>query len=371
MTDDQSTEIPGTIRGALDLSLRRVRELRDRLAVNERRILALEGRSGGTPSWTHTVGTADAVIAAVAAVEIATAQDAHSGFINEHAGAALARTGLTSDDLERLAHADPASRMGAVNLLQGHIGEQVALDLINSGRIPVPDGRVARLAASPNQPAHDIDLVDPDGHGATLHAQVKISDSASTIREHLMRYPDVDVVYANHDAAGQFVGDHGVSVIRSGTPFPSGHGKVIVDMGVSQAEIRAGATDILHGGAHETLAHKVLTDLPVISLLLIAGRAATSYLETDTPETEILRTAGRRARDVLIANGLGHAATAATSEPLFGSLTAVGYLVVGNAVRAARGDINRATDRFTSTRNALSTFSPTLPCTWCNQPNGP
>ena len=96
------------------------------------------------------------------------------------------------------------------------------------------------------------------------------------------------------------------------------------------------------------------TDIPIISLFLIAGRAAGTYLKTDIDESEIMRPAGRRVRDVLIASGISHATTAATAEPVTGSIAAMGYLVLGNAIRQARGDLERAADRFVSMRGSMS-----------------
>lgn len=357
-TEEPGEDLPAGIRDALDAAKERVAGLRARLTANERRILTLEGRpTRNNPSWSHTVGTADALIAAVATVEIAAAQAGADSVVDGPMAAVMARTGLTADDIESFAGADTASRTGAINLLQGHLGEQYALELINSGQIPVPEGHVARLADAPNQPAWDLELVDPDG-GSVMHAQVKISDSAATIREHFVRYPEVSVVYANSEAAAALADDGSVTVIARGAEFPVGTGRTVVDMGVSHGSVREGVTGLLEGGAGEPLLQKVLTDVPLISLLLIAGRAASSYLGTDEAGSQILRTAGRRARDVLVANSLGHATTAATSEPLTGSITAAAYLVGGNAVRAARGDITRAADRFVSTRTALATYAP-------------
>ncbi|MGA1362961.1 MAG: hypothetical protein ACO36A_08570 [Ilumatobacteraceae bacterium] len=353
--DDTAEKLPDGIRDALNTARERVHGLRARLNANERRILALEGRNGGTPTWSHTVGNADALIAAVAAVEIAAAQSAGPNTAGGALEAVAARTGLTEDDIERFADADASSRMGTLNRLQGYLGEQYALDLINSGQIPVPDGYVARLADSPNQPAWDLELVDPDS-GAVVHAQVKISESAAAIREHFARNPDITLVYANSEAAADLADEGLVTVVERGADFPSGTGRIVVDMGVSQANVRDGVAGLLDAGTGEPLLQKILTDVPLISLLLIAGRAAGSYLGTDEAGAQILRTAGRRARDVLVANSLGHAATAATTEPITGSITAAAYLVGGNAVRAARGDITRAADRFVSARTALSTF---------------
>ena len=183
-------EISEGTREALMQSLERVKQLRVRLRGNERRISRLEGRRSGTdPAWDDTVATADAIIAAVASIEIAHANGHVPDF--QPTGrdeAALARTGLSHDDLVRLSGASTNSRMGTVNLIQGHLGEQIALDLINSGKVPMPEGRLARLAASPNQPAYDIDLVDPNNHQPTLHADRK-STRLNSSHEWISRMP--------------------------------------------------------------------------------------------------------------------------------------------------------------------------------------
>lgn len=356
MSDDKISE---GMRDALTKSLERAKELRGRLASQERRISELEGRRGGSqPAWDETVARADAVIAAVASIEIARANDHTPGFQpSAHDEAALARTGLSHDDLVRLSNASTNSQMGAVNLIQGHLGEQIALDLINSGKVPIPEGRLARLASSPNQAGYDLDLVDPHGNQATLHAQVKIADSAGAIREHFARYPNVNVVYANTDAAQQMAHEHGVTVIAPGAHFPTTSGHVVVDMGISHADVRSESFGLLHNTGHETMFHKALEDIPIISLVLIAGRAAGSYLKTDTGEGEIMRTAGRRVRDVLIASGLSQAATVATAEPVTGTLAATGYLFLAPAIRQARGDLDRAADRFVAINGSLSQIS--------------
>jgi hypothetical protein len=51
------------------------------------------------------------------------------------------------------------------------------------------------------------------------------------------------------------------------------------------------------------------------------------------------------------------AAKAATAEPVAGTLAAMSYLVLGNAIRQARGDLDRAADRFVSIKGSLSQIS--------------
>ena len=347
------------IRSQLESSLKKVQSLRQRLESNERKLAVLEGaKRRNADAWGDTLTTADAVIAAVASVEIAAGMKSVGPAPSELAKAAIERTGLSPDDIRRFAHANVAERMGSINLLQGHLGEQVTLDLLHSGSIPGPAGRVAHLALAPNQEGYDIAFVDPTHKLSTINAQVKISESAASIREHFARNPDISLVYANSDAAHQIAHDKGVMVVSHGMAIPEHSGRVVVDIGVSHDHVRGEAIRILDSGAHHSLAHNLLEDIPLLSLVLILGRAAYAYVDGDIPEREILRDAGRRARDVILASGLGHAATAATSEPLTGSIAAAAYLILGTALRAARNDISRATDRFGSTTLMLQTMSP-------------
>jgi hypothetical protein len=357
--NDENQVLPEGVRDRLEKSRKKVEGLRKRLATNERRILALEGRRRDSDqTWAETVTTADAVIAAVASIEISAGMHTTSSSVDEMSKAALDRTGLTTSDLSHFSHADSASRMGAINLLQGHLGEQMTLDLLHSGGIPGPPGRVPQLASTPNQPGYDISFIDPNHQLETIHAQVKISDSAAAIREHFARYPDVSVVYANSEAAQQIAHDHGVTVVGHGLPIPDHAGHVVVDMGISHDHVRNEALGLLDGGSHHSVTHHILEDIPLVSLLLIAGRAAHAYVDGDVPERVIIRDAGRRARDVILASGLGHAVAATTSEPITGSMTAIGYMILGNALRAARQDISRATARFESSRSALNSMCP-------------
>ena len=347
------------IRSQLAKSLTKIQQIRGRLDSNERKIALLEGvRRGGDSTWGDTVTTADAVIAAVAAIEIAAGMSPPPPEMNNLAKAALGRTGLSADDIERFAHASQSAQMGSINLLQGHLGEQMTLDLLQSGVVPGPTGRVPHLAAAPNQEGYDISFVDPNHQLPTINAQVKISESATTIREHFARNPDVSIVYANSDAARQIAHDKGVVVVSHGAGIPDHADKVVVDIGVSHDHVRGEAARLLDAGAHHSLAHDFLDNLPWLSLVLVVGRAAHEYVDGDLPEREILRDAGRRARDIMLASGLGHAATAVTSEPVTGSITAVSYLILGNAIRAARKDIARATARFGSSRLMLQSMSP-------------
>ena len=347
----------GSIRGDLAKARGRLDEIQQRLRVDERRIRTLErGNQVNGPDWQDTVDRSDAVIAAVAMFEISGSQFSGTTSLSEQSAELLERTGLTFDDVERFSAADPSSRMGAVNLLQGYLGEQFAVDLINAGAIPVPEGRVAQLADTANQPGWDLELVDTAANADPIYAQVKISDSAATIQEHFAKYPDVKLVYANSEAAAQLESVEGIEVLGSGSEIHGVDGPTVVDMGVSHDDVRAGAMALVDGNFEEPLLQQIL-DIPVFSLFLVAGRAASSYLKSDESGSEILRTARRGARNVMVASTAGNVATAVTAEPVIGSITASATIIGVNARRLAKANISRATVRFQSARQLLTKLS--------------
>ena len=236
------------------------------------------------------------------------------------------------------------AQFGAINMMQGYLGEERALNAINSGAVPVPEGRYATLAESSNQPGYDLMLLSESG-ATPIVAQVKISDSAGIIREHFLRYPEVGIVYTNSEAAQALVGDPSITVLRASDHFPDGPGRYVVDMGFSRDEIRAGAVDIMDGADQVSFGDQIQENIPWIALILIAGRAAYEYLDTDTSGPEIVKVARRRIRQSLLASGASTLTTAATTEPLMGTLAGVTTLFGGRAVGQAREDVRYAANR--------------------------
>jgi hypothetical protein len=70
---------------------------------------------------------------------------------------------FTSEDLQEIASRGESAQFGAINMMQGYLGEERALNAINSGAVPVPDGRYATLAESSNQAGYDLVLLSESG----------------------------------------------------------------------------------------------------------------------------------------------------------------------------------------------------------------
>ena len=337
-------------------SMRKVEEIRHRLRQNDNRLTRLEsgGEAGYRKTWDDTVTDSDLLVASVAAVELAHLPYGDAYHVPPHIQDVLDRfPGITHDTLVRMAHAGDSTKSGFINLLQGFYGEQVAVDLINHGSIPVPDGYHAALNGATNTEAYDLRLVND--HGDSMAAQVKISESGAAVHEHLVRYPDVRVVYTNTEAAHQLAHDHAMTVIHPGDAFPNHAHTVVVDMGVTQDHIRHDMTDFVNHGDHAGTVHDFWRKLPVVSLLLIAGSTFRAYSTTDEPQRDIFLRAGRRVRDVFTAQGFGHGLDFFVPGDASGILSSV-YLVAVNGFRVARGNFVRSTELAHASRTYLSTF---------------
>lgn len=339
-------------------SMENIEAIREKLRLNDQRLRNLESKNGSTNknSWSSTVEDADLLIASVATIELIHSAHGTSYQIPEQLHDVTARfPGLTNDDLAALAHAAPSSQMGVINLLQGFLGEQMTLDLINSGSIPVPHGYTAQFAESTNTPGYDFRMVD--NHGSEMLAQVKITADESVIRHHLLRYPDVNIIYTNTEVANQLAHDHAMTVIHPGDAFPdpSHAHAVIVDIGLSQDQIRHNVSDFVTHATAEHAGHfnEFWKKLPLVSFALIATKAARDYTFTDDPEREILSKAGRRVRDVFVAAELGHGVDLLAHTD-FSAIVGPAYLVTINAIRIARGNFEKSSDLAKASRIYLS-----------------
>lgn len=331
-------------RSFLQDAIRDVEKIHKRLCSNELRLRKLEGAADERDfNWDQVRQRADSVIAGVAAAEIGVQTfDVFGGEVSDHPLAAMPK--FSAGDLELISSMGETSRFGAINMIQGYLGEEMALNAINAGVVPVPEGRYASYAESSNQPGYDLRLLS-ETDGPDLVAQVKISDSAAIIREHLERYPEVGIVYTNTEAAQAMIGEPGVNVLRPGDHFPEDSGRYVIDLGFTKDEIRSGAVDLIEAGDAGSFAERLQDDIPWIALAVIAGRAAYEILDTDQEIPEIIRVARQRVIRSLFASATSTATTAVTGEPLLGTAAGIGALFGGRAISKARDDLRFATDR--------------------------
>ena len=338
--------------------MEKVEAIREKLRQNDQRLRSLESQNSETPkkSWNSTVEDADLLIASVATIElIHNANEATYQIPNQLEDVTARFPGLTQEDLAALADADPSSQMGVINLLQGFLGEQISLDLINSGSIPIPEGYTAQFAEATNTPGYDLRMVN--GQDSELFAQVKIGADESIIRNHLIRYPDINIIYTNTEVANQLAQDHTMTVIHPGDAFPDpSHAQaVIVDIGITQEQIRNNVSDfVTHSAAdHSGHLNDFWKQLPLVSFALIVTKAARDYTFTDDPEREILSKAGRRVRDVFVATELGHGVDLLANTDI-SAIVGPAYLFTVNAIRIARGNFEKSSELAKASRIYLS-----------------
>jgi hypothetical protein len=92
--------------------------------------------------------------------------------------------------------------------------------------------------------------------------------------------------------------------------------------------------------------------------MVIAGRAAYEFFDTDTDASVILRAARNRMMQSFLASGVSTAATVATTEPVVGTISGLGTLFGGRAVGRAREDIRYATGRLKRMGTLFSKLRP-------------
>jgi hypothetical protein len=363
MTSPQELDESG-LREYLVGARERVSAMKQRVRSNEARIRSLEtGEPVIEPSWDDARTKADRVIAAITALEVGVRSFSTPGLDGDATeGLLKAFPEFDQSDVQAIVERGTRAEFGAVNFLQGYLGEERALAAINSGAVPVPEGRNATLAESSNQPGYDLRLLSENG-AEDLVAQVKVSDSADLIREHFARYPDVNIVYTNSEAAQAMVGDAGITVLRPGDVFPDEPGRYVVDIGVTKDEIRSSAADVMSGSAADgadgvSFGDQLQENIPWIALMVIAGRAAYEFFDTDTDASVILRAARNRMMQSLLAFGVSTAATVATTEPVVGTIAGLGTLFGGRAVGRAREDIRYATGRLKRMGTMFSKLRP-------------
>ena len=339
-------------------SMENIEAIREKLRQNDQRLRRLESQNSETPkkSWNSTVEDTDLLIASVATIELIHNANEATYQIPDQLEDVTARfPGLTQEDLAALADADPSSQMGVINLLQGFLGEQISLDLINSGSIPIPEGYTAQFAEATNTPGYDLRMVN--GQDSELFAQVKIGADESIIRNHLIRYPDINIIYTNTEVANQLAQDHTMTVIKAGDAFPDpSHAQaVIVDIGITQEQIRNNVSDFVTHSAAEHSGHfnDFWKQLPLVSFALIVTKAARDYTFTDDPEREILSKAGKRVRDVFVATELGHGVDLLANTDI-SAIVGPAYLFTINVIRIARGNFEKSSDLAKASRIYLS-----------------
>lgn len=223
----------------------------------------------------HTVGAWQGTLPVVAAAML---DVMHVGADSENEASpslqgALDRSKVTEDHLT--SH-DPDTVRLAISKAKGAALEIDVQGAFQGGILRAPVGTDSVEQLSFTNPGADFAF--HDSHGKVLALMnTKASDSYEIIAKHFVKYPDVNYVYATHEAAVD-AAKHGMQVIDGvhGT-VPLVHDHVVVDTGFLDREYEEaiGQMGLFHEHGIDAFLHGegIIDNIPWITLGLLAFRA--------------------------------------------------------------------------------------------------
>jgi hypothetical protein len=226
-------------------------------------------------------------------------------------------------DPATIAHYPTEALRGLERALRGALFEVVVAEQASRGAIDLPDGaEELRIVEEFSTPGHDAVLLRGDGSEIGV-AQLKTSDSADIIAEHLDRYPDIDLVLASTEAAR----DAAARGMQN-----------VIDTGVSNAELKEMVSTFLN--AHSVNGAGDVLDgvIPEAAYLAIAIQFAWRALRGHN-----LKTALSEARtEAILATSLSIIATAC-SVATGSELARIPVVIAFGATRLHLASIDRST----------------------------
>lgn len=198
-------------------------------------------------------------------------------------------------DIEDIAGRSPESLQGFVNAVKGKYFELLAVERLNSGEslgeLSLPSGTVARLADSPTQTGHDIEIVNEDDGSIVELLQLKATTSISYVREALEKYPDIRVAT---------------------TSDIDGTAENILQTDISNEHVESIAREQLEELNESTLedlldqtAEWAFDSVPIISSILIAVSEGRQVVLGRSDLNEALKRGGRRLSTSAVFSSMG------------------------------------------------------------------
>jgi hypothetical protein len=184
---------------------------------------------------------------------------------------AVDRSGLTVDQLEGGGDSTRA-------IMNSAVGSALELDvneMFQAGELYAPSGTDSVRLLGRTHPGADFEFLDTSGNVVGL-MNTKASSSYSIIAEHFEKYPDVNYVYATHDAA-MAAADNGFTVVNgtSGS-IPLTDQPIVVDVGVNSHDYREALQELANqdgGGMFGFInGDSIVDNIPWITLGVLAYR---------------------------------------------------------------------------------------------------
>ena len=133
-------------------------------------------------------------------------------------------------DISKLSDFDVEQLRGAMISARGALVENDVYEKLLSNRLPIPKGTAKIEQDAFNHPGSDFRFLDGNGH-LIESMNVKAAKNLDSITQHFRAHPDVNVVFATHDAA-LAAKQHGFDVISSTAhDFVTNGNQVVVDIG--------------------------------------------------------------------------------------------------------------------------------------------
>lgn len=275
--------------------------------------------------------------------------------------AALTRSHI---DVSKLSEFDVEQLRGAMISARGALVENDVYQKLLSHQLPVPEGTKQIVQDSFNHPGSDFRFLDSKGH-VLESMNVKAAKNFDTIAQHFHNHPDINVVFATHDAAIA-AKEHGLQVVSSTAHDFVSHGhQVVVDIGHSSEWYQEqflrhspgfGTFDHGHvlndGFGHGSFVHH----FPWISASMIVYRAARRYrdgLEIAEQKTLAAQDAVRAGVGLSVAKILHMAGlhNPGTAIGTVGSMIAVKGLY---SVRDSWSDLSKTEDAITGYAESIA-----------------
>lgn len=196
-------------------------------------------------------------------------------------------------DIRELEHYPQESIDGLVQTVKGALFEQeVAAGLVDGelGDVRLPSGAIPVLGDF-TTPGSDL-VIQRDGDVLT-QVQLKASASADDIAEHLRRFPEVDTVYATHEAALD-------AAVR---------GLQVEDTHLADADLVDRVASAFHDQASTSIGEVLDEVVPQLTLVLVLVEWAVLRRNGFDPAEASAR-ARRRVADALIVSSAGGIASA-------------------------------------------------------------
>lgn len=185
----------------------------------------------------------------------------------------LERSGLTPDQL--------SAHEGVVSLATGSALEIDVHEMIRAGELNIPVGTDSVTLLGRTHPGADFEFLDGSGSVIGL-MNTKASNSYSIIAEHFATHPEVNYVYATHDAAVD-AARHGFTVMNGlSDSIPLTHQPIVIDVGTSSNEYREAFAELASsddGGFMGLFdGDSVVDNIPWITLGVLAYRAGRRHV---------------------------------------------------------------------------------------------